>query len=175
MAYHALTVPLDIAYEILWEINKRSVMKKKSKSAVPKVDPYLEGLMAKLLERLGSLDKKMDRVIAQASGRTEKTEMKQQPQQQPQRRDRVLYEAICADCHKICEVPFKPSEARPVYCKECFAKRKAPNGRSGMPVLTPVAMAPKPMGKLNLPPAPPLEMSKKSKKTKPAKKTKKKK
>ena len=140
-------------------------MKKKSKSAVPKVDPYLEGLMAKLLERLGSLDKKMDRVIAQASGRTEKTEMKQQPQQQPQRRDRVLYEAICADCHKICEVPFKPSEARPVYCKECFAKRKAPPP-PGMPVLTPVAMPRKTVSKLAAYPAksPPAKMKKTKKK-----------
>jgi len=27
-------------------------------------------------------------------------------------------------CNKECEVPFKPSGDRPVYCKECFSKRK---------------------------------------------------
>jgi CxxC-x17-CxxC domain-containing protein len=32
--------------------------------------------------------------------------------------------AICSDCKKECTVPFKPSGDRPVYCKECFAKRK---------------------------------------------------
>lgn len=41
------------------------------------------------------------------------------------RRERTLYQAVCADCRKNCEVPFKPTEERPVYCKECFAIRKA--------------------------------------------------
>jgi CxxC-x17-CxxC domain-containing protein len=37
---------------------------------------------------------------------------------------REMHKATCADCQKECEVPFKPSGDRPVYCKECFAKRK---------------------------------------------------
>ena len=41
------------------------------------------------------------------------------------RRDRILHKAVCADCHKDCEIPFKPSGERPVYCKPCFSKRKA--------------------------------------------------
>lgn len=41
-----------------------------------------------------------------------------------ERRERVLHKAVCADCHKDCEVPFKPTGERPVYCKECFSKRK---------------------------------------------------
>ena len=97
--------------------------------------------MAKLIERLTGLEKKLDAVIAQAKP-FQSSEAKQ-----PQRIERVLHEAICADCHKVCEVPFRPSEDRPVYCKECFAKRKPPSvGRQGAvpnklyPVLTPVAM-----------------------------------
>ena len=39
-------------------------------------------------------------------------------------KERVLHKAICADCNKECEVPFKPSQDRPVYCKDCFSKRK---------------------------------------------------
>ncbi len=39
-------------------------------------------------------------------------------------RERALYKAICADCNKECEVPFRPSQDRPVYCRECFSKRK---------------------------------------------------
>ncbi|MCK4670578.1 MAG: hypothetical protein KAT43_05235 [Nanoarchaeota archaeon] len=35
-----------------------------------------------------------------------------------------MHKAICAECHKECEVPFKPTEGKPVYCKECFEKRK---------------------------------------------------
>ena len=39
-------------------------------------------------------------------------------------RPREMHKATCADCGKECEVPFKPKEDRPVYCKECFSKRK---------------------------------------------------
>jgi CxxC-x17-CxxC domain-containing protein len=39
-------------------------------------------------------------------------------------RPRQMHKATCADCKKECEVPFKPSGDRPVYCKECFSKRK---------------------------------------------------
>jgi len=39
-------------------------------------------------------------------------------------RPREMHKAICADCKKECEVPFKPREDRPVYCKECFSKHK---------------------------------------------------
>lgn len=41
---------------------------------------------------------------------------------------REMHKATCADCTKECEVPFKPSGERPVYCKDCFSKRKD-NGR----------------------------------------------
>ncbi len=37
---------------------------------------------------------------------------------------RQMHKAICADCNKECEVPFKPSGDRPVYCRDCFSKRK---------------------------------------------------
>lgn len=34
---------------------------------------------------------------------------------------REMFKAICAECGKPCEVPFRPSGDRPVYCKDCFA------------------------------------------------------
>ncbi len=39
-------------------------------------------------------------------------------------RPREMHKAICADCKKECEVPFKPSLDRPVYCRECYSKHK---------------------------------------------------
>ncbi len=39
------------------------------------------------------------------------------------RRDVVMSDAVCAECHKNCQVPFKPSNDKPVYCKDCFSKR----------------------------------------------------
>ena len=37
---------------------------------------------------------------------------------------REMHKAVCADCHKECEVPFKPRQDRPVYCRDCFQKHK---------------------------------------------------
>lgn len=37
---------------------------------------------------------------------------------------REMHKAKCAECGNECEVPFKPMEGRPVYCRECFMKRK---------------------------------------------------
>lgn len=39
-------------------------------------------------------------------------------------RPREMFKATCSGCQKECEVPFKPSGDRPVYCKDCFSKRK---------------------------------------------------
>jgi CxxC-x17-CxxC domain-containing protein len=35
-----------------------------------------------------------------------------------------MHKAVCAECGQECEVPFKPTGDRPVYCKECFRKKK---------------------------------------------------
>ncbi len=40
------------------------------------------------------------------------------------RRPREMHKAICSECGKECEVPFKPTEGKPVFCRECFAKRR---------------------------------------------------
>jgi CxxC-x17-CxxC domain-containing protein len=37
---------------------------------------------------------------------------------------REMHKTTCSECGKECEVPFKPTEGRPVYCRECYAKKK---------------------------------------------------
>ena len=37
---------------------------------------------------------------------------------------REMFKVVCSECKKECEVPFKPSGDRPVYCRDCFSKRK---------------------------------------------------
>lgn len=44
--------------------------------------------------------------------------------------ERQTFKAVCADCGRGCDLPFKPSGARPVYCRDCF-KKHAPEGSSG--------------------------------------------
>ena len=38
--------------------------------------------------------------------------------------DRQMHPATCADCKKETQVPFKPTEGRPVYCRECLPKHR---------------------------------------------------
>ena len=37
---------------------------------------------------------------------------------------REMHKAVCSECGKECEVPFKPTEGKPVFCRECFAKKR---------------------------------------------------
>ncbi len=37
---------------------------------------------------------------------------------------REMHKAVCSECGKECEVPFKPTEGKPVYCKDCFQKHR---------------------------------------------------
>jgi len=40
---------------------------------------------------------------------------------------REMHKAVCSKCKKECEVPFKPTEGKPVFCKECYASMPKPN------------------------------------------------
>jgi CxxC-x17-CxxC domain-containing protein len=31
-----------------------------------------------------------------------------------------MHHAVCAECGNDCEVPFRPTGDRPIYCKNCF-------------------------------------------------------
>lgn len=35
-----------------------------------------------------------------------------------------MHEAICSDCGKKCEVPFRPTGDKPVYCSQCFSSHR---------------------------------------------------
>ena len=38
---------------------------------------------------------------------------------------REMHKAVCAECKKECEVPFKPREGgKPILCRECYGKSK---------------------------------------------------
>jgi CxxC-x17-CxxC domain-containing protein len=45
--------------------------------------------------------------------------------------EREMYKIKCSDCGKDAEVPFKPAEGRPVYCRECFMKHRKPRRSFG--------------------------------------------
>ena len=43
--------------------------------------------------------------------------------------DKQMYKVICDKCHQECEVPFKPSGDKPVYCSDCFGKNEIFKGQ----------------------------------------------
>jgi CxxC-x17-CxxC domain-containing protein len=42
-----------------------------------------------------------------------------------ERRPREMFEATCSNCGKTAMVPFHPTSGKPVYCDDCFSRRRA--------------------------------------------------
>jgi len=36
--------------------------------------------------------------------------------------DKQMFKAVCSKCNEDCEVPFRPTSSKPVYCSNCFEK-----------------------------------------------------
>lgn len=121
-------------------------LNRKTSSAEPQVKPDMLELIMRMQQQLASLEKKVDTLLS----RSEQGPSATKPFTKPFRRfepshnraeagyghnraesgygqdrgERTLFRAICADCNTECEVPFRPNQGRPVYCKQCFSKRK---------------------------------------------------
>lgn len=39
-------------------------------------------------------------------------------------REMSSFKAVCSECSKGCDVPFKPSQDKPVYCRDCFSAKR---------------------------------------------------
>lgn len=42
---------------------------------------------------------------------------------------REMFQAVCNDCHKSCQVPFRPTGDKPVYCSDCFGAHRVGENR----------------------------------------------
>jgi CxxC-x17-CxxC domain-containing protein len=40
------------------------------------------------------------------------------------RPQREFFEAVCSECGQTTTVPFKPTEGRPVFCRDCFRSKR---------------------------------------------------
>ncbi len=45
--------------------------------------------------------------------------------------ERPMFSAVCEKCGNQCEVPFRPTGDKPVYCKDCFGSNKGGNSGVG--------------------------------------------
>ena len=101
---------------------------KRSSSALSQAaNQDVVGLLTTLVGKLTSFESKLDTVLDRIISAPHHQPVPA-PSPQQRKEHRPMHKVICADCKKECEVPFKPSVGRPVYCKECFSKRKS--GRS---------------------------------------------
>jgi len=41
----------------------------------------------------------------------------------------TMHKAVCDECHKSCEVPFRPSGDKPIYCSDCFSSKRGDDDR----------------------------------------------
>jgi CxxC-x17-CxxC domain-containing protein len=46
------------------------------------------------------------------------------PQGNPQYSSRVETRATCCQCGKDTTVPFRPTQGRPIFCRECFVQKR---------------------------------------------------
>jgi len=42
----------------------------------------------------------------------------------------TMHKAVCDECHKGCEVPFRPSAGKPIYCNDCFSSKRDDGDRA---------------------------------------------
>ena len=82
-------------------------------------------LINKVQEQLTALDKKIDSLVSRSLPLPKPAPLSiPKIPQHDHHQGRQMYQAICADCKKECSIPFKPSGDRPVYCQDCFSRRK---------------------------------------------------
>jgi CxxC-x17-CxxC domain-containing protein len=48
-------------------------------------------------------------------------------------RSHEMFKAECSKCQKTCSLPFRPSNDKPVFCSDCFAKKSFDNDRGEGP------------------------------------------
>lgn len=46
-------------------------------------------------------------------------------------RPQVMHKATCGECGKSCEVPFRPTGEKPVFCNDCFNSKRDPSDTRG--------------------------------------------
>ncbi|MBU1113231.1 MAG: hypothetical protein KKH93_05100 [Candidatus Omnitrophica bacterium] len=120
---------------------KKGFKKKVSLTPAP-ASSDLASSISKIQQQLVFLEKKIDILIGQSKEVPSPAKHSFKPfqrfdhsqrhsQGRPDRdfKERSFTQAVCADCKRECEVPFRPSGDRPIYCRECFSKRNQDSSR----------------------------------------------
>jgi len=111
------------------KISTNTRIKKQPPAISKAADQDIVGLLTVLVQKLTSFEAKIDMILGRIPALQAAVPQQPQPMvlslNKQSRESRPMFKAVCADCGADCEVPFKPREDRPVYCKACFATHKA--------------------------------------------------
>lgn len=105
----------------------RKTKKRESFPVPPEVNPDVVFLINKMQQQLVFLEKKIDILISQSAEQPPRRTFEERRFSKPRDnfREKSFTRVTCAKCGKDCEIPFKPRDDRPVYCRDCFSKRKS--------------------------------------------------
>lgn len=102
----------------------KKIFKRKDEVEIAHHEDFLT-LLQEIKQQLIFLERKIDALTIQPQERhRDRSYSRDRSARAGGFRERGFTKAICAQCNKECEVPFKPSGDRPVYCQDCFAKRE---------------------------------------------------
>lgn len=67
------------------------------------------------------------------------------------RRPLEMHDVTCSKCGKQCQVPFRPTEGKPVYCSDCFRQNKGSGSNFGSRNQIPIqsGMSPEQFNQIN--------------------------
>jgi CxxC-x17-CxxC domain-containing protein len=118
------------------EIIRRKSTPEPTDPGSPQVETDVTGLLNRMYEQLASLEKKVDALISRSSNRAQDGDRFQKSgprfrhsdrgdaRNDDRSREKNFTQAVCTKCGKECEIPFRPTGDRPVYCRDCFSGRK---------------------------------------------------
>ncbi len=102
----------------------KKLFKRKERPKKDQNEPDFLTLLQEIQQQLVFLEKKIDALSSQPQKRNrESSYSHDRSDRKGGFREKKFTKAVCAQCHKECEVPFKPTDNRPVYCSDCFSKR----------------------------------------------------
>jgi len=64
-----------------------------------------------------------DRRPSKFGGRNERRDRSERPRHE----ERQMHDAVCDNCHEDCQVPFRPTGDKPIFCDSCFGKGDKPS------------------------------------------------
>ena len=102
----------------------KKLFKRKDQEEMPQEETDVVTLLQEIKTRLVFLEKKIDALSSKPQERHQERPFSHDRGDRDSSFSPRGFKAVCAECGQSCEVPFKPTGDRPIYCRNCFSKRE---------------------------------------------------